>query len=86
MTMMNHTQAMHGHVDQMETHHAKLGGGVTDLYAAIEQCAALMQTLTQIYNELQGTHAEMHHTVQASRQTAATAHEEAQTSSSSGAN
>ena len=77
MPLTDHTQAMHGHVDQLEGHHAKLGEGVNGLYAALEQCAQLMQTLTDIYNQMQGTHAEMQQTVQASRATAQSAHEEA---------
>ena len=77
MPLTDHTQAMHGHVDQMEGHHVKLGEGVASLYAALEQCAQLMQTLTEVYNQMQGTHAEMHQTVQASRATAQNAHEEA---------
>lgn len=77
MPMTDHTAAMHGHVDQLENHHAKLGGGVTELYAALDLCAQLMQKLTEIYGELQGTHAEMHQTVQGARQTASAAHEEA---------
>jgi hypothetical protein len=77
MPLTEHTQAMHGHVDKMEEHHAKLGSGVTDLYAALELCAELMQKLTAVYTELQNTHGEMHQTVHAQRATAASAHEEA---------
>ena len=80
MTMMNHTEAMHGHVDQMEQHHAKLGSGVTDLYEALELASQLLQKLTVIYGELQGMHGEMHQTVQGARQTASSAQEAAQNS------
>lgn len=77
MPIQEHTQAMHGHMDQLEGHHARLGGGVTELYAALDLAAQLMQKLTEVYGELQGTHAEMHHTVNNARVTTSSIHEEA---------
>ena len=78
MPVTEHAQTLNGHVDAMEAHHAKLGGGVTQLYAALELANQLLQTLTEAYGELQGTHAEMDQTVQGARQTATSIHEEAQ--------
>lgn len=87
MPMDDHAQNMHGHVDQLENHHAKLGEGVTQLYSAIEMASQLLQTLTEVYGQLQGTHAEMHQSVQGARQTASSIGEEAaQMSANSNAN
>lgn len=77
-SMVDHSQNMGSHVDAMEQHHAELGGGIGQLYAALEQAQQLMQTLTEAYTALSGTHAGMQQTVDGAKQTAASLQEGAQ--------
>ena len=70
MTMMDHSQAMDGHVQALDQHHAELGQSVNDLYGAIEQLNALVQLITQLYTNLQGTHSVMAQTMDGAKQTA----------------
>ena len=68
MTMMEHSQAMDGHVQSLDQHHAELGQSVNDLYAALEQLNSLVQLITTMYTNLQGTHSAMAATMGAAKQ------------------
>lgn len=71
MTMMDHSQAMDGHVQSLDQHHAALGQSVTDLYDALDQLNALVQLITQMYTNLQGTHSAMSQTIDGAKTAAA---------------
>ena len=70
MTMMDHSQAMDGHVQALDQQHAEIGNSVNELYAALEQLNALVQMITNLYTNLQGTHSVMAQSMEGAKQAA----------------